>query len=288
MNSRTLAAIAITSIAAAIAVPTIASGNARRTSPIGSLNEQQMSETPYVAQLTGAAETPAGDPDGAGAAAVSFDGALVCWDLTYTGIATPIGGHIHRLSSGDVVVPFSGFNAADSSGCNTIVPTLAAEIVANPGAFYVNLHNPDFPKGAIRGPLSAGPAPSGSIHLLPTPLRAYDSRGTAAGKITSGSTRTISLTTGKTATNATLMALPPGATAAMVTITVTGTSDPGGYLKAYSAASNEPATSVINWSGADNDVATSTDVAVDAAGQMKVTAGGSSTHIVIDVVGYLY
>jgi hypothetical protein len=85
-----------------------------------------------------------------------------------------------------------------------------------------------------------------------------------------------------------LMALPPGATAAMVTITVTGTSDPGGYLKAYSAASNEPATSVINWSGADNDVATSTDVAVDAAGQMKVTAGGSSTHIVIDVVGYLY
>jgi CHRD domain len=288
MNSKTLAAIAIVSISAAIAVPTIASGNARRTSPTGSLNVQQMAETPYVAQLTGAAETPAGDPDGIGAAAVSFDGALVCWDLTYSGIAAPIGGHIHRLSSGDVVVPFSGFGATESSGCNTIVPTLAAEIVANPGAFYVNVHNPDFPKGALRGPLSAGPAPSGSIHLLPTPLRAYDSRSAAAGKVASGTTRVVSLTTGKTAANATLMALPPGATAAMVTITVTGTGSPGGYLKAYSAASTEPATSVINWTGADNDVATSTDVAVDTAGQIKVTAGGSSTHLVVDVIGYLY
>jgi CHRD domain len=288
MNSKTLAAIAITSVAAAIALPNIASGNARRTSPIGSLNVQQMAETPYVAQLTGAAETPTGDPDGIGAAAVSFDGALVCWDLSYAGIAAPTGAHIHRLSSGAVVVPFAGFTPTESNGCDNIIPTLAAEIVANPGAFYVNIHNAEFPGGAVRGPLSAGPAPSGSIHLLPTPLRAYDSRSAPAGKIASGATRTIALTNGKTASNATLMALPPGATAAMVTVTVTGTGDPGGYLKMYSAASGEPATSVINWTGANNDVATSTDVAVDGAGQIKVTAGGASTHLIIDVVGFLY
>jgi hypothetical protein len=35
-------------------------------------------------------------------------------------------------------------------------------------------------------------------------------------------------------------------------------------------------------------VAVSTQVAVDAAGEIKVTAGPANTHFIVDVVGYLY
>ena len=82
-------------------------------------------------------------------------------------------------------------------------------------------------------------------------------------------------------------AVPAGATAAVVTLTVTETNGPGGFLKLYGAASAEPATSSINWSGSDQNLSVSTLVAVDASGQVKVTGGANSTHFVIDVIGYV-
>ncbi len=38
-------------------------------------------------------------------------------------------------------------------GCTTTTPELAADIGANPSDYYVNVHNPAFPAGAIRGQL---------------------------------------------------------------------------------------------------------------------------------------
>ena len=140
----------------------------------------------------------------------------------------------------------------------------------------------------MRGQLAAGPAPAGEAHLLPTPLRAYDSRDNAGAKIAPGETRTISLATGKTAQLLSQVAVPPGATAAIVTLTITETTGNGGFLKMYSAAITEPATSSINWAGVDQNVAVSTQVAVDPAGQVKIAAGANATHFVIDVVGYLF
>ena len=158
--------------------------------------------------------------------------------------------------------------------------------------YYVNVHTSDFPGGAIRGQLSSGPAPAGSVHLLPTPLRAYDSRDAAGPKIQPGETRTISLTTGHTlaAPTVNVLAVPPGATAAIITLTIADTNAPGGFLTIYSAASPQPATSSINWKAADQDVAVGTQVAVDATGSVKVTdgAGTAPTHFIIDVVGYMY
>jgi hypothetical protein len=84
-----------------------------------------------------------------------------------------------------------------------------------------------------------------------------------------------------------LIAVPPGATAAIVTITATETSGPG-YLKAYSAASPEPATSNVNFTASGATVAVSTQVAVDASGSIKLTAGPAGTHVIVDVIGYLY
>ena len=296
MDKRTMSVFAAVAVIVAIAVPTIVSGNARRTE--GTLAGLRAAETPYIARLTGAAEVPsAGDPDGTGAATVSFDSVSatvdeVCWDLSYSGIDSPIGAHIHRGAAGvagPIVVDFGPVGLNSDSGCAVITPALADEIQANPGSFYVNVHAPSpFTGGAIRGQLAKGPGSAGSTHFLPTPLRAYDSRIAPATAIAGSATRTISLATANDLAGATLVAVPPGATGAIVTLTVTQTSADGGFLKLYSAASAEPPTSSINWASPGQSIAVTTQVAVDPSGQVKVTAGPTSTHFIIDVVGYLY
>ena len=303
MEKKSLFALTAVGLAAAIAVPTIAFGNARNDPA------SQVINTPIVAMLNGpnglTATTPTGDPDGTGAAAVTFDlttsSENVCWDFTYSGIAQPTAAHIHAGAAGvagGIAITFTpgSLGATSSTGCADLLTapevTAAAAIVANPANFYVNIHNGEFPAGAIRGQLATGTAPAGLMHLLPTPLRAYDSRDAAGPKIQSGETRTISLTTGHTlaAPTVKVMALPPGATAAIITLTIAETNFPGGFLTIYSAASPQPATSSINWKAADQDIAVGTQVAVDAAGNVKVTdgVGTAATHFIIDVVGYLY
>ena len=83
--------------------------------------------------------------------------------------------------------------------------------------------------------------------------------------------------------------MPPGATGAIVTLTVTETVGPGGFIKLYNAAlTTQPATSSINWAGTNQNLAVTTQVEVDASGSVKVTGGANSTHLVIDVIGYLF
>lgn len=307
MEKRFLALTAV-GLAAAIAVPTIAFGNARSDPAAKAAN------TPFVALLSGAAEvlntTPGAetrDPDGAGSAAVTFDLAAatpnVCWDLTYSNLTgIPAAAHIHGPAAAGanagVVIGFTPFTTLTANGASACRPLtapeaiVAADIVVNPANYYVNIHTSDFPGGAIRGQLSAGAAPAGNVHLLPTPLRAYDSRDNGGAKIQPGATRTISLMSGHTlaAPSVQVVAVPAGATAAIITLTIADTDAPGGFLTIYSAASAQPATSSINWKAAGQDVAVGTQVAVDASGSVKVTdgVGTAPTHFIIDVVGYLY
>ncbi len=297
MQTKSLAALTAVGITAAIAIPTIAFGNARSNQ--GTLHYLQAAQTPYLAQLTGAKEVPTvGDPDGTGSATLTFDiiegvtpVAEVCWDLAYGGIVAPNVADVHRGATGiagPVVIDLGSPGSTSHTGCKGVDPALATEITTTPGNFYVDLHNSDFPNGAIRGQLSTGAKPAGEAHLLPVPLRAYDSRDNGGAKIAALETRTISVATGKDAQGASSIAVPPGATGAIVTLTVTGTVGPGGFLKLYSAAISEPATSSINWAGANQNLAVTTQVAVDASGQVKVTGGANSTHFVIDVIGYLF
>jgi hypothetical protein len=291
MKRTILGVVAVSAVAGAVVIPSIAIGNARRTE--GSLSAIQAAETPYIADLKGSNEVPAaGDPDGVGAATVSFDvfdavDAEVCWDIAYSGITAPTAAHIHRGAAGVaglVVVDFGAPGASSSLGCAALTATLANEILADPAGFYVNVHNVDFPGGALRGQLAKGPESAGSPHFLPTPLRAYDSRIAPATKFAAAETRTISLGKGKNTANVESIAVPPGAIAAIVTITATEAAGPG-FLKAYSAASPEPATSNVNFTAAGETVAVSTQVLVDASGSIKITAGPVGTHV---IVGYLY
>ena len=111
------------------------------------------------ANLKGSAEVPGpGDPNGRGKARVRVRprAGTVCFRLRWRNIADPTAAHIHRGRKGEagpvVVTLFSG--EADSAGCVTGQDAdLLREIKRHPRRFYVNVHNAEFPDGAIRGQL---------------------------------------------------------------------------------------------------------------------------------------
>ena len=113
----------------------------------------------YQTSMTGAQEVPGpGDPDGSGTAEVTVDAATpqVCYDLKVAGIDTATMAHIHRGAMGVAGPPVVTLEPpADGAhdGCVGVARELAAEIIANPAGFYVNVHNAAFPAGAIRGQL---------------------------------------------------------------------------------------------------------------------------------------
>jgi hypothetical protein len=110
--------------------------------------------------LTGAAEIPGpGDPDGAGTAALTVNPGLgqICYELTVSGIAPANAAHIHLgtvTEAGPVVVPLAAPTDGTSSGCAEVSRELALAILKSPSDYYVNVHNAEFPAGALRGQLS--------------------------------------------------------------------------------------------------------------------------------------
>ena len=113
----------------------------------------------HHATLTGAAEVPGpGDPDGSGRAEVSIIDAAdrICYEIWTSNIQTPTAAHIHRGAAGVAGPPVITLDApvdGHVSSCEDINGGLADEINANPAAFYVNVHNAEFPNGAVRGQL---------------------------------------------------------------------------------------------------------------------------------------
>jgi hypothetical protein len=116
-----------------------------------------------AADLRGSNEVPAADPDGRAVAVVRIQGNQVTFALAWRGIAQPSAGHIHvgaAGANGAVVVPFFGgavpANINAVTGSVTVAdPAVLAAIVANPTGYYANLHNAEFPGGAVRGQLRA-------------------------------------------------------------------------------------------------------------------------------------
>lgn len=111
--------------------------------------------------LTGAAEVPGpGDTDGRGTATVTVNPGQkqICYKISVTNIAPATAAHIHEAAptaAGPVVVSLGAPNASGMrSGCVTVTRELALEILKDPADYYVNVHNPAFPSGAVRGQLA--------------------------------------------------------------------------------------------------------------------------------------
>jgi CHRD domain len=119
----------------------------------------------FRTQMTGAQEVPPADPDGSARGKVEIDVAAgeVCFKFSWKKIATPTLGHIHNApagANGPIVVDLLGAIPPDTleadddvRGCVTADSALLGLIVSNPDQYYLNLHNPRFPAGAVRGQL---------------------------------------------------------------------------------------------------------------------------------------
>ncbi len=113
-----------------------------------------------------------GDPDGEGenyVFGIDGDPMTLCYLVTVDDIAPATAAHIHKGAKGtngpvvaNLAAPGDG-NAADCLtegepgkfvvGADGAFLATVAEILANPKGFYVNVHNAEYPGGAIRGQL---------------------------------------------------------------------------------------------------------------------------------------
>lgn len=128
------------------------------------------------AELSGSKEVGTkGDPDGRGQVhvfGIDGDPKTLCYVLTVDRIKLAeegVAGHIHagkKGENGPVVVNLAGPGDGDAADCLTEGETLASgakafptgvsvqEILDNPRRFYVNVHTPKYPDGALRGQLA--------------------------------------------------------------------------------------------------------------------------------------
>jgi CHRD domain len=116
-----------------------------------------------VEPLTGSAEAPIpGDPDGSGTATFTMNPGTgeVCYDYSVTGVEPLAAAHIHVAPpgvAGPVVIPLPPTRPDGGTGCVTADRDLLVAIIADPSAYYFNVHNSAFQGGALRGQLSRQP-----------------------------------------------------------------------------------------------------------------------------------
>jgi hypothetical protein len=139
-----------------------------------------------TAALLGTNEVPGpGDADGSGFAVVSIDpdaGSLT-FAISVANIAPPTLAHIHiggPTVPGNILINFNPTftNNVATGTINGIDAGTLNSILANPGGFYVNVHNADFPAGAVRGQLEEDAEP-GTKLTLPVVARVPGAAGTS-------------------------------------------------------------------------------------------------------------
>ena len=122
----------------------------------------QSTMSPVVsAKMTGAAEAPAkGEENGSGIAVIHFNASkgTVCWQFKQVKhVTSPSAAHIHKGAkgkAGPVFIPLGGKYKA--KGCTKATRKAIEAVETRPGRYYVNIHNGEYPNGAIRGQLVAG------------------------------------------------------------------------------------------------------------------------------------
>lgn len=120
---------------------------------------------PLAADLNGPNEVTPGDPDGTGTMHLTLNQGQgeICWDLDVADIESPTRAHIHAGEAGvngpvvvfffDLVIP-EPIPVAFGGCVDGVDDDLIKDIRQNPQNYYINVHNDEFPAGAIRGQLS--------------------------------------------------------------------------------------------------------------------------------------
>jgi hypothetical protein len=125
-----------------------------------SAQDQQQGRRPITITLTGAAEVPGpGDADGAGTATITLNPGKnqICYELTVEKIAPANGAHLHAGAAGKAgppIVTLAPPANGSSKECAPLEQQKIMDIVKNPANYYVNVHNAEFPNGALRGQLA--------------------------------------------------------------------------------------------------------------------------------------
>ena len=121
--------------------------------------QEQQGGRPLTITMTGAAEVPGpGDPDGTGTATITLNPGKgeVCYELTVDKIDAPNAAHIHSGAidkAGPPVLTLKAPASGPSKECATLERDKILDIIKNPAMYYVNVHNAEFPDGAVRGQL---------------------------------------------------------------------------------------------------------------------------------------
>ena len=126
----------------------------------------------------------------------------------------------------------------------------------------------------------------GGMRLLPSPQRAYDSRGVAGNgaRVNQGETVTIQIA-------GVVPGVPLNALGVIANLTVDRTLG-GGFLTAYPAGTAVPATSNVNWNTNGQTIANGATIGLGGGGislfaDASVPAGNPATHVIVDVAGYI-
>ena len=138
----------------------------------GAIGAKKKKTVKASAELNGVKEVdamgnPSGDPDGTGTADFTLTRkrgkpqGKVCFDVSFQNIGAPFVAHIHPGAAGVNGPPLitlfenttGGTFTSPQSGCVKAPKGQVKQVSKNPGNFYINIHNDEFPAGAIRAQL---------------------------------------------------------------------------------------------------------------------------------------
>jgi hypothetical protein len=128
----------------------------------------------------------------------------------------------------------------------------------------------------------AGPGTAGSLHVLPKPIRVYDSRPNLAPTLVTPKTPTVGNTPRTIDTTVNSSGVPVTANAVLINFTITAPRA-AGYGTAWPSGA-WPGTSSINFA-AGQDIAATTVVGCGPSATITIQSN-TVTDFLIDVIGY--
>lgn len=129
-----------------------------------------------------------------------------------------------------------------------------------------------------------GGSTAGTYHLLPAPVRIYDSRGGTSPSVgpktplAAGEIRSLAATANSSG-------VPVGATGVVLTCMVVNAVAGGGNFTVWADGVAKPSANSMVWGGADGRHSTLAVSALSGAGKIRVSSS-IKTDVVVDVVGY--